>query len=313
MTLVISGTPVCLYPTPTRRPLSQVAVSCVASQGVELVPLRVTGRHPTLGSSGDNGVCQDRACWTIPGRKGLLAIGQCPGTDRDGEGGQVPVTPSSTPSLCGRPRSSALTGSGSDPGACSAGLSRQAELRELVWSSRREADPLLFWTGVARGGPGISLVQDPSLLGGGLLCAGVICEGLGTRERSAGFTRNRQLLGMWCFPVQGLRVFRHHLTNQTQVTPPLLPSNSTPFHFKGLWTCHQSRTVDQRPDGCRLPALCPVGPCTQGSVDRPGWTLSWAGTTCARALRRQGSSWGAVTLGLGCASLSLQSLMEGIP
>lgn len=93
MTLVISGTPVCFYPTPTRRPLSQAAVSCVASQGVELVPLRVTGRHPTPGSSGDNGVCQDRACWTIPGRKGLLAIGQCPGTDRDGEGGQVPVTP----------------------------------------------------------------------------------------------------------------------------------------------------------------------------------------------------------------------------
>lgn len=163
---------------------------------------------------------------------------------------------------------------------------------------------MLFWTGVAPGGPGISLVQDPSLLGGGLLCAGVICEGLSTWERSAGFTRNRQLLGMWVFPVQGLRVFRYHLTNQTQVTPPLHPSNSTPFHFKGLWTCHQSRTTDQRPDGCRLPALCPVGPCTQGSVDRPGWTPSWAGTTRTRVLRCQGSSWGAVTLGLGCASLS---------
>ena len=65
---------------------SQAAVSCAASQGVELVPLGVTGRHPAPGSSGDNSVCQDHTCWTIPGRKGLLAISQCPGTDRGGVG-----------------------------------------------------------------------------------------------------------------------------------------------------------------------------------------------------------------------------------
>ena len=67
--------------------LSQAAVSCAASQGVELVPLRVTGRHPAPGSSGDNSVCQDHTRWTIPGRKGLLAITQCPGADGGGGGG----------------------------------------------------------------------------------------------------------------------------------------------------------------------------------------------------------------------------------
>lgn len=91
MTLGISGTPACLYPTPTRHPPSQAAVSCVASQGVELVPLRVMGRHPTPGSSADNGVCQDCTRWTIPGRKGLLAISQCPGV----VGGWAPATPCS--------------------------------------------------------------------------------------------------------------------------------------------------------------------------------------------------------------------------
>lgn len=50
MTLVTLGTPVCLYLTPTRCPPSQAAVSCAASQGVELVPLRVTERHPPWGA-----------------------------------------------------------------------------------------------------------------------------------------------------------------------------------------------------------------------------------------------------------------------
>lgn len=204
-----------------------------------------------------------------------------------------------------------LPGVAATPGPAVPGLSRQAELRaRLVQQPRGRPSALLDGGGTR--GPGISLVRIPASWGVVSSAQGSSVRATGTWGRSAGFTRNRQLLGMWVFPVQGLRVFRYHLTNQTQVTPPLHPSNSTPLHFKGLWTClaeQDHRTKDLMGAGSRLSALLAFTP-----VCRSPWVdpvLSWHPPR-TRGARISGFSWAPSLLGLGCASLS-QSLMEGIP
>ena len=182
-------------------------------------------------------------------------------------------------------------------------LSRQAELSEGVWSGRREAGHLPFWTGVAPRGPGISLVQDHGLLGGGLLCAGLICEGLSTRGLLAGFTRKGQLLGMWVFPVQVLRVSRHHLTDRTHWTPILSdPCNSIPFHFKGLRTCRWSRTRGPKTFRVLAPSSLPccaparrrllISPGRPSLAPALGWHHLSPGTETSGLQLRGSSLWG---------------------
>lgn len=131
-----------------------------------------------------------------PGEQGLMACARSAHAEHHSEEGAAHGKPvrglaqiSSTQSPRGRRLSRAPTRCCSGPRGCHARLSRQAELSKGVWSGRREAGHLPFWTGVAPRGPGISLIQDHGLLGGDLLCAGLICEGLSTWGLLAGFTR----------------------------------------------------------------------------------------------------------------------------
>lgn len=190
------------------------------------------------------------------------------GWHRSGWWGRPPATLSSTQSPRGRWWSRAPTRCCSRPRGHRARLSWQAELSEGVWSGRREAGHLPFWTGVAPRGPGSSLIHG--LLGGGLLCAGLTCEGLSTWGLLAGFTGQGQLLGMWVLPVQVLRVSRHHLTDRTLDTHPLCSWRLNSLSFQrapDLPLEEDPWPKDLLGAGSQLPAL--LRPRPQASADQP--------------------------------------------
>lgn len=109
---------------------------------------------------------------------------------------------------------------------------RQAEPESSLPVQQPRGPPLLFWTGWHLGAlaSAWSRSQPP---GGGLLCAGVICEGLEHMGTVAGFTRNSSSLNVGLSSPRTTEFFRYHLTNQTQVTLLSTPAIQLPFHFKG--------------------------------------------------------------------------------